>query len=197
MADRLELLLRPLHPHHRSATTCASTQALWRRMRRRRHLSRRSIPAGIRSATRPITTRARLTQAADGSCARADRHAGRMDRGGELLLPPLRLSGPAARALRGASRLHRPGDAAQRDRQLRPRRAAGSLDQPHHLRLGRAGAGRPEARHVCLGRRADQLHHRRRLSRRERRRAGSTGRRTCTSSARTSSASTPSTGRPS
>ena len=33
--------------------------------------------------------------------------------------------------------LHRPRDAAQRDRQLRPRRPAGPLDQPHHLRLGR------------------------------------------------------------
>ena len=57
--------------------------------------------------------------------------------------------------------------------------------------------GDAEARDVCLGRRAHQLHHRRRLSRRRRRRSGATGRPTCTSSARTSSASTRSTGRPS
>ena len=55
--------------------------------------------------------------------------------------------------------------------------------------------GAPEPRHVRVGRRADQLHHRRRLPRRERARAGATGRPTCTSSARTSCASTPSTGR--
>ena len=56
---------------------------------------------------------------------------------------------------------------------------------------------RSRARDVCLGRRAHQLHHRRRLSRRERQRTGVTGRPTCTSSARTSSASTRCTGRPS
>ena len=54
---------------------------------------------------------------------------------------------------------------------------------------------RPRACDVCLGRRADQLHHRRRLPRRERCRTGATGRRTCTSSARTSSASMRCTGR--
>ena len=64
-----------------------------------------------------------------------------------------------------------------------------------HARLGHSGAGRAGARHVRVGRRADQLHHRRRLPRREQRRAGATGRPTCTSSARTSCASTPSTGR--
>ena len=76
-------------------------------------------------------------------------------------------------------------------------RPAGSLDQPHDLQLGPAGAGRSEARHVCVGRRADQLHDRLRLSRMRTIRAGTTGRRTCTSSARTSCASTRSIGRPS
>ena len=38
-----------------------------------------------------------------------------------------------------------------------------SLDQPRDLQMGRARSGRPEARDVCLGRRADQLHHRDRL----------------------------------
>ncbi len=58
-----------------------------------------------------------------------------------------------------------PRHAAQRDRQLRQRRAGGPLDQPHHLRLGLAGAGRSQACDVCLGRCAQQLPHRHRLSR--------------------------------
>ena len=45
-------------------------------------------------------------------------------------------------------------------------RARRSLDQPHGVQLGRAGAGRSQARDVCLGRRADQLHHRDRIPRR-------------------------------
>ncbi len=48
------------------------------------------------------------------------------------------------------------------------RRPEGSVDFAHDVRLGRQGAERPRARDVCLGRRPDQLHHRRRLSRRER-----------------------------
>ena len=47
------------------------------------------------------------------------------------------------------------------------------------LRLGRAGARRSEARDVCLGRRADQLHHRDRLSRRRAAREILAGRRAC------------------
>ena len=134
---------------------------------------------------------------ADGTASGRAGHAGRMGRGGELFLPPLGLSGQAPEALRGGAGLHLAGDAPERDRQLRQRRAGGSLDQPHHLRLGAAGARRPEACDVCLGRRAQQLRHRLRLSRRERIRAGTTGRPMSTSSARTSCASTRSTGRPS
>ena len=37
------------------------------------------------------------------------------------------------------------------------------LDQPRDAQMGRARSGRSEARDVCLGRRADQLHHRDRL----------------------------------
>ncbi len=88
--------------------------------------------------------------------------------------------------------------ALQRGGELREGRAAGPLDLAHDLRLGRAGAGQPEARHVCLGRRADQLHHRPPAFPTTRARSSrATGRPTCTSSARTSCASTRSTGRPS
>ena len=96
------------------------------------------------------------------------------------------------------SRVHRARHAGERGEELRARRLAGSLDLAHDLRLGHPRAGRPEAHHVCVGRRAHQLSHRRRLPRRERRTASSAiGRPTCISSARTSSASTPSIGRPS
>ena len=72
------------------------------------------------------------------------------------------------------------------------------LDLAHDLRLGHPGAGRARPRHVCVGRCADQLHHRRRASPTTRASCSrNSGRRTCTSSARTSSASTRSTGRPS
>ena len=37
------------------------------------------------------------------------------------------------------------------------------LDQPRDAEMGRTRSRRPETRHVCLGRRADQLHHRDRL----------------------------------
>ncbi len=93
-----------------------------------------------------------------------DRHAGRVGRGGELFLPPLRLSGQALEALRAAE-LRAAEGAAERGRELRARRPAGSVDLAHHLRLGRQGARQRQAHHVCMGRRADQLHHRRRLSR--------------------------------
>ena len=66
-----------------------------------------------------------------------------------------------------------------------------------HLRLGHPRSGRRAARDVRLGRRADQLHHRPPAFPTRRIRSGASGPPTCTSSARTSCASTPSTGRPS
>ncbi len=66
------------------------------------------------------------------------------------------------------ARLHRAGLAPQRGHKLRQARPEGPLDLAHHLRLGREGAQRPRTCDVCLGRRAHQLHHRRRLPRRDR-----------------------------
>ena len=104
----------------------------------------------------------------------------------------------AACPLRRASRVHRTRHAGERGEELRARRPPGSLDLAHDLRLGHPRAGRPEAHHVCVGRCAHQLSDRRRLSRRGDPKASSAiGRPTCISSARTSSASTPSIGRPS
>ena len=133
---------------------------------------------------------------------RAAGHAGRVDGGGDVFLQAVRLPGQAAGALRRQPGLHPAARAAQRGRQLRQRRPRGSVDLAHDARLGHSGAAHERRRrqrrpacHVRVGRRADQLHHRRRLPRRRRARCGTTGRPTCTSSARTSCASTPSTGR--
>jgi hypothetical protein len=129
---------------------------------------------------------------------RAAGHAGRMGRGGELFLPPLRLSGQAAGLYEANPDFIGPGERRNEVSPSSSRACEGSVDLAHHLRLGHQGAGRPEACDVCLGRCADQLHHRDRLSRsRQNDFARATGRPTSTSSARTSSASTRSTGRPS
>ena len=105
---------------------------------------------------------------ADNVRARTAGHAGRMGRGEELFLQIVRLSGQAAGALSKPAGFHRSGFAQERSHQLRQKRLAGPVDFAHHVRLGRQGARRPRTCHVCLGRRAHQLHHRRRLSRRER-----------------------------
>ena len=166
MAERLscsfDRFIRTTDPDH-----LPSTQELWRRMQARgRHLSVQ-IHRLVLGPRRGLLRRERADEGAGRDLAGADRDARRMGRGGELLLPPLRLPGPAARALRAASDLHRPGDAPQRDRQLRARRAAGPLHQPHHVRLGPARARRSEARDVCLDRRPQQLRHGLRLPRRD------------------------------
>ena len=88
----------------------------------------------------------------------------------QKLLGPVRP--PELRAAEGA---------AQRSGELRARWPAGSVDLAHHLRLGHPRARQRQAHHVCVGRRAHQLHHRRRLSRhRERQSSSATGRRRCT-----------------
>ena len=58
------------------------------------------------------------------------------------------------------SGFRRAGRAPQRGHELRQIRAEGPVDLAHDLQLGRAGARRRQACDVCLGRRADQLHHR-------------------------------------
>ena len=189
-----ERLVRPLHPHLGARASSFGAGDLEPDAAERRHLYRhlcRLVFGARRSLLRRGRNRCRR-----GQCApRPAGHAGRVGRGEELFLQALGLSGPTARALQRPARFHRSGLAPQRGHELRQGRPEGPVDLAHHLRLGRQGAGRPRARDVCLGRRADQLHHRRRLSRRDSDRTGATGRPTCTSSARTSSASTRCTGR--
>ena len=69
------------------------------------------------------------------------------------------------------------------------------LDQPRRHELGHPVSGRSRPPHLRLVRRADQLHHGRRLPRRSWTHSPTGGRPTCTSSARTSRASIACTGR--
>ena len=87
------------------------------------------------------------------------------------------------------------GRAAQRDPAPARSGPRGHLDQPRRAALGHPGAVRSEERRLRVVRRAHQLHHRGRLRRRSGSARPSGGRPACTSSARTSRASTPSSGR--
>ena len=106
--------------------------------RQRRHLPRH-LRGLVLGARRGLLHRGR-DDAAGGRQPHVDRdrHPGRVDRGVQLLLPALRVPGQAARPVRGAPRVHRARDSAQRDRQLRLGRPQGPVDLAHHLRLGRA-----------------------------------------------------------
>ena len=200
MVERLELLERRFHPHHRGAPPPRRRRrsgGAWR-ANGDIYLDKYAGWYSVRDEAY-YDERRDASRRARGARRPRKRHAGRMGRGGELFLPALRLPGQAARALRRAiPDFVLPKERLQRGRELRQ----GGLQDLSISRTtfdwGIPVPGDAEARHVCLGRRADQLHHRRRLSRhRQRASSGATGRPMCTSSARTSCASTRSTGRPS
>ncbi len=113
-----------------------------------------------------------------------------------LLLRAVEVPGPAAEVLRGEPRLHPAGEPPQRDRQ--PASQSG-LQDVNITRTGR-DLGHPRAvrrgvHDLRLVRRPAELHHRHRLRHRRRASSASGGRPTCTSSARTSRASTAPCGR--
>ena len=195
--EAARLLERRFHPHHRRAPPPLVGGNLAPHGEERRHLSRQ-IRRLVFGARRGLLRRGRnASERAEGARGVENRHAGRVGGGGELFLPPVGLSGQAAEAFRAAE-LRAAEGAAERSRELRARRPAGPVDLAHHFRLGHPRARQRQAHHVCVGGRAHQLHHRRRLSRTTRARNSSAiGRRRCTSSARTSCASTRSIGRPS
>ena len=113
-------------------------------------------------------------------CGRPDRNRARR----ELLLQAVGDGRAPAEVLRRATRLHSSGDPAQRGDRLRAQRAARSLGQPHLVQVGHSGAGRSQARHLCLAGCAGQLHDgdrlRLRRSQPTRRNWSATGRPTCT-----------------
>ena len=118
---------------------------------------RRHLPGRLR---RPLLRRLRGVQDRGGARRRQvprPRHRARVDRGAQLVLPPLRLPGPAARALRRAARLRAAGLPLQRGAQLHRGRAARLLDQPRDADLGGADPVGSGAGRLRLGRRAHQL----------------------------------------
>ena len=98
MVRAARMLERRLHPHHRGAPPPRLEGDLGRDGEERRHLSRQ-ICRLVFGARRGLLRRGRdASQRAEGARRDQDRHAGRMGRGGELFLPPLGLSGQAARS---------------------------------------------------------------------------------------------------
>ena len=182
--------VRRLHPHHRTAAQAGGAGVPPARLRLRRHRARqlrgpllrglRALLQGGRARRRPALP--------------DPRHGRRARHRGELLLPPVALRGPAARALRGASRGGAAGGEAQRGPRAHQAGPARLLDQPHVDLVGHPAAVGRAPRRLRVVRRAHQLLHRRRLSRRPRRGSTATGPPTTTSSARTSSVSTRCTG---
>ena len=151
----------------------------------------------VRRPRRSVLRRERTDQEPRRRLGGAERRAGRVGRGAQLLLPAVGSGRSGCCEFYDAHpEFILPLSRRNEVIELRPRRAAGPVGVADDLRLGHPGARRSGARHVRLARRAHQLHHCRRLSRIPRRRAfRAAGRPTCTWSARTSCASTPSTGR--
>ena len=158
-----------IHPHHRGAASPLVGGNLAADGEERRHLSRQ-IRRLVLGARRGLLRRGRdACERAQGPSLHQDRHAGRVGGGGELFLQALRLPAEAARPLRARSEFRAAEGAAERSGELRARRPAGPFDLAHHVRLGHPRARQPQAHHVCLGRCADQLHHRGRISRQRQR----------------------------
>ena len=164
-AGEAQHLVRQVHPHQRRRPLRGVQGDLAADERLRRHLSRhlRGLVLGARRRLRHRGRNQRRPRRHAGR--HRDRRARDVDRGADVLLPAVGLRRQAAGALRGAPGVHRAERAAQRGGQLRLRRAARLLDLAHDVRLGRAGARPSRPRHVRVGRRADQLPHRRRLPR--------------------------------
>ncbi len=158
-----------------------------------------NMPAGTRCATRPITPRTRRTSTSRSNGSRprpARRSNGSRRRAISSSSPPTsRSCSTSTSACRiSCCRKERLNEVASFVR--------GGLQDLSISRTtfdwGVRGArqDRRQAHHVCLGRRADELHYRRRLSRTSAARNSSAiGRHRCTSSARTSCVSTRSIGR--
>ena len=150
-----------------------------------------SMPAGTRCATRRFYGESELDDARRWPQNRADRRRGRVGRGAVLFLPALGLAGPAAGVLRGTTRLHRAGE---------PRATRSSASSRAGCRTSRcrapASAGACRCRtipthimYVWLDALTNYITACRLSRHRTRTAMASTGRPTCTWSARTSCAS--------
>ena len=201
----------PVHPDDRSGPRPGRPGDGPPRLRQRRHLPR--DVRGLVLPERGLPQRDRRPR--DGprhDLPEPSRRAAPVADRAELVLPAVGLPGAPRAPFRGAPRLRPARLPAQRDARLHPRRPRGLLDQPR-ADAGRLGDPVPDRRErrdgaargrlvgprggqdLRLVRRADQLHHRAPASPTTPRRSPTGGRPTCTSSARTSPASTRSSGR--
>ena len=175
-----------------------SSEEIWRRMEKAGDIyPRASTRAGTPCATRPTSTRRRRKLGADGVrveplgspvewteeetyffrlSAYQDRLLAHYAKHPDFILPPERRNEVVSFVKAGLQDL-----------------SVSRTTLDWGIKVPRA----PDARHVRVGRCAHQLHHGGGLPRREAPSAGAIGRPMCTSSARTSCASTRSTGRPS
>ncbi len=141
----------------------------------RTHISaacRRSSPrpANAATSTRAATRASTASPTSSTSMQSARARPARMrppdrDRQGrKLLLQAVRhTSSPLLEYYDAASRFHPAGDAPQRGDRVRAGRTARPLRLAHHLLVGHSRARRPQARDLCVARRAHQLPHRDRL----------------------------------
>jgi hypothetical protein len=157
--------VRRLHPHHRreaQARRAAPVVAPARGQHARRprglsgHVRRVVLPPlrGLQDRRRAAPAGQRLPRS---------RASLRVDRGGELLLPPLGLPGLAGPGHHRGRDPHRARGAAQRGAGRDPAGAAGLQHQPCSGHLGHPGAGRPGPCLLRVDGRAGQLHHRPRV----------------------------------
>ena len=185
---------RRLHPHHRAAPHRGRARRCGGSSQRRGEIYLGNFAGWYSVRDEAFYDESELV---DGKSA--DRRRGRVGRGGELFLPPCRLAGPPARLLRGQSRFHRAARAPQRGDELRQGRAARSLDLAHQLHAGAFPVPGDEKHvmYVWLDALTNYITARRAIPRPAARLSRPFGRPICTWSARTSSASIASIGRPS
>ncbi len=182
--------LRRLHPDHREAAHRAGPRLLADALRQGRRLQGR-----VRG---PVLRRLRGVQAPRRHPDRRGRHPAVHDPrhragdglGDQLLLPALRVRRQADRAVRVAAGLRRAGQCAQRGHLVREAGAAGPVDHPLDLRLGHPGARGTRTTSSTSGSTRCSTTSPPRATAPTRSGSRSSGRSTCTWSARTSSGST-------
>ena len=180
---------RLLHPHDGSRARTRGPGVPAGDLRSRRDLRghvRRPLLLLVRGLLQRGRARRRALPAA--------RHRPGVRRGEELLLPPVRVRRPSARALRRASGLRAAALSLQRGAELHRARAPGHQRQPCVAALGRAGPVGRQPGHLRVGGRPHQLRQRSPTRGRARTYVRASGPRgTC--SPRTSSSSIASSGR--
>ena len=138
-ASRNDDFIRTTEPRH-----YAACQEIWQRHGRHGdiYLAIRGLVLGPR---RGLLRRGRTETGQRRREMRAHRRAGRMGRGGELLLPPVGLAGPAARLLRGKPDFVGPDERRNEVVSFVKGGLTGPVDLAHHLQLGHPGAGRSDS----------------------------------------------------